>query len=158
MNLRRSRGLSIVAVALFAGSTALAQAPGESADHGAHHPDQQAEQPTSETKSNPQMMGSCPQMMGGSPMMGKMMGPGMRGRGMMGRGMCMRIMFALMDTDGDGTLSLEEFQAAHAKIFKVIDANQDGKVAPAEMGMFMRGAGSPSSGGEQDEDDWEEDR
>jgi hypothetical protein len=86
------------------------------------------------------------------------MGGGMMGRGKIGHGMCMRIMFVLMDTDGDGALSLEEFQSAHGKIFKVMDANQDGKVAPAEMGMFMSGAGSPTSGGEQDEEDWEEDR
>ena len=49
---------------------------------------------------------------------GGMMGHGMRGRGMMGHGMSMRIIFVLMDTDGDGTLSLEEFQNAHAKIFR----------------------------------------
>jgi hypothetical protein len=63
--------------------------------------------------------------------------------GMMGRGMY-RIMFALMDTDGDGTLSLEEFQAAHAKIFKAMDANKDGKLTLEEIEMFMRG-GSPAS-------------
>ena len=74
---------------------------------------------------------------------GGMMGHGMRGRGMMGHGMFMRIMFVLMDTDGDGTLSVEEFQTAHAKIFKVIDANKDGKVTPEEMQMFFRG-GSPT--------------
>ena len=74
MALRRSIRLSIVAAALFAGSTALAEAPGESADHSAHHPGQQAEQPTPETKSNPQMMGGCP-------MMGKVMGQGMMGSG-----------------------------------------------------------------------------
>jgi len=78
--------LGIVAAALFAGSPVLAEAPGESADHSAHHPDQQADQPTPETKSNPQMMGGCPQMMGGSPMMGKMMGQGMMGQDMMGSG------------------------------------------------------------------------
>ena len=73
-----------------------------------------------------------------------MMDHGMMDHGMMGHGMCKRIMFALMDTDGDGTLSVEEFQTAHAKIFKAIDANKDGKVTPEEMQMFFRG-GFPTS-------------
>jgi len=76
-------------------------------------------------------------------MCGGMMGHGMMGHGMMGRGMY-RIMFALMDTDGDGTISFEEFQAAHAKIFKAMDANKDGKLTLEEIEMFMRG-GSPAS-------------
>ena len=46
------------------------------------------------------------------------MGPGMMGRvgmmgpGSMGRGMMMRMLFAMMDSDGDGTISLQELQAA----------------------------------------------
>jgi hypothetical protein len=66
-------------------------------------------------------------------------------RGMMGRGMHMRLIFILMDTDGDGTLSLEEFQTAHAKIFKGIDADGDGKVTRTEMQMFFSGD-SPERG------------
>ena len=53
-------------------------------------------------------------------------------------------MMILIDTDGDGALSLEEVQTAHAKIFKVIDADKDGKVTPTEAEMFFRG-GSPTS-------------
>ena len=75
---------------------------------------------------------------------GGMMCHGMKGHGMMGHGMFKRMIFALMDTDGDGTLSLEEFQAAHAKIFKAMDANKDGKLTPEEMEMFWTG-GSPTS-------------
>jgi len=69
----------------------------------------------------------------------------MRGHGMMGHGiMRMRVMMILMDTDGDGALSLEEVQTAHAKIFKAIDTDKDGKVTLEEMQMFFRGV-SPTS-------------
>ncbi|KRR29955.1 EF-hand domain-containing protein [Bradyrhizobium retamae] len=83
----------------------------------------------------------------GGMMCGGMMGRGMMGRGMMGGGMMgghmgspmmFRMMFALMD-DGDGQISLQEFQAAHERIFKAIDSNKDGQVTLEEMQAFMRG-------------------
>jgi EF hand len=84
--------------------------------------------------------------MRGEDMMGHMgqckMGHGMR-RGMMHQGMHMRLIMILMDTDGDGTLSLEEFQTAHTKILKGIDADKDGKVTSTAMEMFFSG-GSPT--------------
>jgi EF hand len=63
----------------------------------------------------------------------------MRQRGMMGP-FAMRVIFALMDRDGDGTVSLEEFQAAHASIFKAMDADKDGTVSMEEMRDFFHGA------------------
>jgi hypothetical protein len=66
-------------------------------------------------------------------------GPRMMRHGMKHQAMHMRVMMILMDTDGDGALSLEEVQAAHAKIFKSIDSDKDGKVTPTEVQMFFRG-------------------
>jgi hypothetical protein len=74
------------------------------------------------------------------------MGPGMMGRGemmgpgTMGRGMMMRMMFSLMDADGDGAVSLQEFQAAHERIFRGMDANKDGRLSLEEIQAFMQGA------------------
>ena len=95
---------------------------------------------------------------------GGMMGGGMMGRGMMRRGygyhdgdrgvmrsgmlgppMMMRMIFSLMDADGDGKLSLQEFQAAHERIFKAIDANKDGFATLEEMQDFIRGTSRPAS-------------
>ena len=76
-------------------------------------------------------------MMGGGMMGGGMMGQGC-GRGMMGP-MAMRIIFSLMDANGDGKLSLEEFQAAHERIFKAMDTDHDGTVTFEEMQAFIRG-------------------
>ena len=45
----------------------------------------------------------------------------------------MRIIFALMDGDGDGTISLQEFQAANEKIFKAMDTDKDGTVSIQEI-------------------------
>ncbi|WP_029586761.1 EF-hand domain-containing protein [Bradyrhizobium sp. URHD0069] len=72
-----------------------------------------------------------------------MMGRGMTGGGMMGGGamgspMMFRMMFALMD-DGDGEISLQEFQAAHERIFKAMDRNKDGQLTQEEMQAFMQG-------------------
>jgi len=77
-------------------------------------------------------------MMGGG-MMGHMMGRGMMGGGMMGPPVMMRMMFVLMDADGDGTISLQEFQAAHERIFKAMDTNKDGKLTLEEMQAFIHG-------------------
>ncbi len=78
---------------------------------------------------------------------GMMRQGGMMGHGMMGRRgipFVMRLIFALMDSDGDGTISLEEFQAAHERIFKAMDADKDGTVTLEEMQDFMRGTSRPA--------------
>jgi hypothetical protein len=78
--------------------------------------------------------------MGGGMMCGHMMGSGMMGGGMGRPRMFMRMIFSLMDADGDGSISLQEFQAAHERIFKGIDQNKDGRVTMEEMRIFMGAA------------------
>jgi EF hand len=80
--------------------------------------------------------------MGGGMMCGHMMGSGMTGGGMhaehrRGPLMLMRMIFSLMDADGDGSISLQEFQAAHERLFKGMDQNKDGRVTMEEMRIFM---------------------
>ncbi len=80
-------------------------------------------------------------------MMGRGYGPwhrGGMGRGLMGP-MMMRMIFSLMDADGDGKISLQEFQSAHERIFKAMDANKDGYVTLEEMQDFIRGTSRPAS-------------
>jgi Ca2+-binding EF-hand superfamily protein len=73
--------------------------------------------------------------------MGMMGRGGAMGPGSPQGGMMMRMLFAMMDSDGDGTVSLQEFQAAHERIFKAMDANKDGRLTVDEIQAFMRGAG-----------------
>ena len=78
-------------------------------------------------------------MMGRGTMGGGMMGHGMMGGGAMAPPVMLRIIFALVDADSDGTISLQEFQAAHERIFKAMDSNKDGKLTLEEMQAFMHG-------------------
>ena len=106
----------------------------------------------------PQPEQTQPHPMGeeGGGMMGRGMGGGM-GHGMMDHGMMghhmmegmmghdtagtppviFRVMFALIDTDSDGTISLQEFQTAHEHIFKAMDTNKDGKLTLEEIQAFI---------------------
>jgi hypothetical protein len=89
------------------------------------------------------MMGQGGTMgMGQGGMMGRgMMGGGMMGGGAMGPPIMMRMIFSLMDSDGDGTIALQEFQSAHERIFKGMDSNKDGRLTQEEMRAFMHGTG-----------------
>jgi hypothetical protein len=69
-------------------------------------------------------------------------GPGFGGMlpGPMGRPGMMEMMMILMDSDGDGAVSLQEFQAAHERIFKAMDADKDGRLTLDEIRNFRFGA------------------
>ena len=129
----RVLGITISALTLAYGTVGAMAQP---------QPDQQAHSHSTDQRS------------GGATAQGDMMCGGMMGRGMMGGGMMggamgpsmmFRMMFALMD-DGDGQISLQEFQAAHERIFKAMDSNKDGQVTQEEMQAFMHGRpGRPAS-------------
>lgn len=76
---------------------------------------------------------------------GMMSRRGMMGPGGMGRGMMMRMMFSLMDADGDGTVSLQEFQSAHERMFRGMDTNKDGRLTLEEIQAFMGGRSRSSA-------------
>jgi hypothetical protein len=111
--------------------------------HTQHHP-----APQEGAGSRQQGMMSCGMMGQGGMGMGQ---GGMMGRGMMGGGsggamgppIMMRMIFSLMDSDGDGTIALQEFQSAHERIFKGMDGNKDGRLTQEEMRAFMHGPGRP---------------
>lgn len=71
---------------------------------------------------------------------GSMMGgpSGKMRRGFM-HGPGLAIAMAVMDTDGDGGVSLEEVQAFHARMFSVVDGNADGQLTKEEVQEFFRG-------------------
>jgi hypothetical protein len=105
-------------------------------------------QERSTTQSDPQhtQHHPAPQEGAGSRQQSGMMSCGMMGGGMMGGGavgttIMMRMIFSLMDSDGDGAVTLQEFQSAHERIFKGMDGNKDGRLTQEEMRAFMHGAG-----------------
>ncbi len=77
-----------------------------------------------------------------SDMMRRHHGMGMRGhdmaQGMSHRGM-MQVLFAIMDANGDGSLSLQEVQDTHARIFAHMDADDNDQVTKKEIKDFFHG-------------------
>lgn len=69
-------------------------------------------------------------MAGGMMGMMRMMGPGMMN--MMGPGM-MPMMVIMLDADGDGGVSLEEYQAVHQRMFRAMDTDGDGRLTAGEL-------------------------
>ncbi len=52
---------------------------------------------------------------------------------MMGNMMNPAMMIVMLDTDGDGSLSLDEFQSMHRRMFAFMDKNKDGKLQASEF-------------------------
>ena len=65
-------------------------------------------------------------------------------------GAVMRMVFAIVDADGDGALSLTEIQDFHGRIFKAVDENSDGKVEMTEIEAFFHGEEDSSDEADQE--------
>lgn len=91
----------------------------------------------------------CSGMMDRDAMGQGMMSHGVQGQGQMegamqpaqmGSGMpdpMMKIMFAIADADASGGMSLDELAAIQERVFRAVDANEDGSVTPEEMQAFI---------------------
>jgi len=65
-----------------------------------------------------------------------------RGHALM-HGAAMRVVFAVVDADGDGALSLAEIEDFHGRIFEAVDENGDGRVDMEEIGSFFHSQSGP---------------
>ncbi|MDW6024781.1 EF-hand domain-containing protein [Mesorhizobium sp. BAC0120] len=82
----------------------------------------------------------------GMEMMGRgMMGGGMMPPGRMGRMRThmpsqhmLKILFAIADTNGDGSISFDEISAIQKRIFDLIDTNHDGRITLDELNAFLQ--------------------
>lgn len=136
------RATALAAIVAF-GATAGAIAQTAASDP--HHADTQITQTTPPAEPED----TTGQDQGAQPGQGGMMGQGMMGGMMQPRmtsgmpmmamhGHMMKIMFAVIDTNGDGGISFEELTTVEKRIFDKVDVNKDGKVTPEEVQTFMR--------------------
>lgn len=49
----------------------------------------------------------------------------------------MKIMFAIVDANGDGAVSFNEVIELHKRVFDAVDANNNGRVTPEEIEAFF---------------------
>ena len=129
--------VGVFAAVVVAGVTAAATAQTSAVDP--HHPNTTVAQATPPSGTMGQGSGAQPGQPGmGQGMMGGMPMGRMRGQMAGMHGHRMRIMFAIVDANGDGALSFDEVMIIHKRIFDQVDANKDSKVTPEEMQAFMR--------------------
>jgi hypothetical protein len=128
MNSTKPTIVALLALSVIAASGALAQTATP----------EPSEEPAMEDHGGPMMQGHG---MHDGKMHGHMQGMMGRGGGRTGRmGPDMTVMMMIMvDTNSDGTLSLEEVQAVHARMFNYADADDDGKLTLEEVRGFLRG-------------------
>lgn len=136
------------ALALALSVAALCPALAQAESGGALVVQPDTQQSANSDQPNTTGQGTMEHGMGGG-MMGRggMMGGGgarMMGRARASHSLMMHMIFALIDSDGDGSISLQEFQAAHEHIFKAMDSNKDGRLSLEEMQNFMHGGLGPA--------------
>ncbi len=49
----------------------------------------------------------------------------------------MKVIFAVVDANGDGALTFDEVTDIHRRLFNGIDANKDGRITFEEMQAFV---------------------
>jgi Ca2+-binding EF-hand superfamily protein len=81
-------------------------------------------------------------------------GPGMMwGGGLpMHSGMMPMMMMAMMDTDENGSISYEEIEAVHRRMFNLVDKDKNGELSPEEIQEVMGRRFERRDDGDDDDD------